>query len=103
MSRPRSLALAQATHAFGDLTHSSAAREAAQQSLAEAEAAAHAQRSGACRSTREARSLARPLADADRRVQRLETEARTISKIVNGETQEPLAADHRRRARRQGL
>ena len=27
-----------------------------------------------------------PLADADRRVQRLETEARTISKIVNGET-----------------
>ena len=27
-----------------------------------------------------------PLADADRRVQQLETEARTISKIVNGET-----------------
>ena len=27
-----------------------------------------------------------PLADADRRVQRLETEARTISKLVNGET-----------------
>ena len=38
------------------------------------------------RRARKARSLRAPLAEADKRVQRLETEARTISRLVNGET-----------------
>src|SRR5260370_8135215 len=60
--------------------------ENAQQSLAQCEAAAQASEAGnvAARSRLEAARA--PLNEADKRVQRLETEARTISKLVNGET-----------------
>jgi chromosome segregation protein len=78
--------LAQATHAFGDLTSLSAAREAAQQALAQAESAAHLSEAAHVTARAKLEASRGPLADTDRRVQRLETEARTISKIVNGET-----------------
>ena len=78
--------LTQATGGLGDLAALQTAREAAQQSLTDAEAATRASEAAhvSARATLEASRA--PLTDADRRVQRLETEARTISKIVNGET-----------------
>jgi chromosome segregation protein len=78
--------LAQQTGSLGDLAALAGALETAQQSLAESEAAAQASEAGhvAARSRLEASRA--PLAEADKRVQRLETEARTISKLVNGET-----------------
>jgi chromosome segregation protein len=78
--------LARETGYLGDLADLAGALETAQQRLAESEAAAHASEAGhvAARSTLEASRA--PLAEADKRVQRLETEARTISKLVNGET-----------------
>ena len=78
--------LTQATGGLGDLAALQAAREAAQQSLTDAEAATRTSEAAhvSARATLEASRA--PLTDADRRVQRLETEARTISKIVNGET-----------------
>ena len=78
--------LAQATHAFGDLASLSAAREGAQQALAQAESAAHLSEAEHITARAKLEASRGPLGDADRRVQRLETEARTISKIVNGET-----------------
>jgi chromosome segregation protein len=78
--------LAQATVGLGDLTLLSEARETAQQFLAEAEATAHASEETHVAARAKLEASRAPLADADRRVQRLETEARTISKIVNGET-----------------
>ena len=38
---------------------------------------------------------AQPLAEAEKRVQRLETEAKTLSKMLSLETQQPVAAGHR--------
>ena len=78
--------LAQATEGFGDLASLAAAQEVAQQSLTEAEAAARASEEAHVAARAKLEASRAPLADADRRVQRLETEARTISKIVNGET-----------------
>ena len=78
--------LAQAMQGFGDLELLAEAREVAQQSLTEAEAAARASEEAHLASRAKLEASRAPLADADRRVQRLETEARTISKIVNGET-----------------
>jgi chromosome segregation protein len=78
--------LAQATHAFGDLTTLSETRETAQRLLAEAESAAHLNEASHVTARAKLEASRGPLADADRRVQRLETEARTIAKIVNGET-----------------
>jgi chromosome segregation protein len=78
--------LAQATHAFGDLTTLSDARETAQRLLGEAESAAHLNEAAHVTARAKLEASRGPLADADRRVQRLETEARTIAKIVNGET-----------------
>ena len=61
--------------------------ETAQQSLAESEAAAQANEAASRRRAADSSKLpARRSTEADKRVQRLETEARTISKIVNGET-----------------
>jgi chromosome segregation protein len=78
--------LEQQTSGFGDLDALAGAVETAQQRLAQSEfsvqdsEAAHA-------ATRQQLEAARsPLSEADKRVQRLETEARTISKIVNGES-----------------
>ncbi|MFL6792986.1 MAG: chromosome segregation protein SMC, partial [Bradyrhizobium sp.] len=78
--------LAQETGNLGDLAALAGAMETAQQGLAESEAAAQASETHhvAARQTLEASRG--PLTDAEKRVQRLETEARTISKIVNGET-----------------
>jgi chromosome segregation protein len=78
--------LAEETSALGDLAALAAAMEAAQESLAQSESASQASEAGhvAARSRLEAARA--PLNEADKRVQRLETEARTISKLVNGET-----------------
>ena len=78
--------LAQETSGFGDLAMLADTMASAQQNLAESEAAAQGSEAGhvAARSRLEAARA--PLNEADKRVQRLETEARTISKLVNGET-----------------
>lgn len=78
--------LSNETGNLGDLLALEGAMETAQQHLAESEAAAQASEAhhAAARQTLEASRS--PLTEADKRVQRLETEARTISKIVNGET-----------------
>jgi chromosome segregation protein len=78
--------LAQETGGLGDIAALSIAMTTAQHNLSEAEAAAQNSEAAhvAARQTLEASRA--PLTEADKRVQRLETEARTISKIVNGET-----------------
>jgi chromosome segregation protein len=78
--------LARETGGLDDLAVVTAAREVAQQNLAHAESASQASEAAhlAARSRLEAARA--PLNEADKRVQRLETEARTISKLVNGET-----------------
>src|ERR1700682_2121598 len=78
--------LAQETSGLGDLEALAGAMETAQESLAQSEAAAQGSEAGhvAARSRLEAARA--PLNEADKRVQRLETEARTISKLVNSET-----------------
>jgi chromosome segregation protein len=60
--------------------------ETAQEHLAQSEAAAQASEAGHVAARSKLESSRAPLNDADRRLQRLETEARTISKLVNGET-----------------
>jgi chromosome segregation protein len=78
--------LAQETSGLGDLSEFAGRMETAQEHLAQSEAAAQSSEAGhvAARSRLEASRA--PLNEADKRVQRLETEARTISKLVNGET-----------------
>lgn len=78
--------LAQETGAFGDLEELAAAIETAQQSLAEAEAATRTNETAhqIARQTLEASRS--PLTEAEKRVQRLETEAKTISRLLDGET-----------------
>jgi chromosome segregation protein len=78
--------LAQETGNLGDLAEFAAAVESAEQNLAASETATQASEAAhvAARQTLEASRA--PLNEADKRVQRLETEARTISKLVNGET-----------------
>ena len=78
--------LAQETGGLGDLAALSIAMTTAQQNLTQAEAASQASEAAhvAARATLDAARA--PLAEADKRVQRLETEARTISKLVNVET-----------------
>jgi chromosome segregation protein len=78
--------LAQATGSLGDLAVLAAATETAVQTLAQAETSAQTAETdhGAARQTLEAARA--PLSDAERRVQRLETEAKTISKLLHGET-----------------
>jgi len=78
--------LAEATGGFGNLDELAAAIEAAQAALSAAETATR-EREAAHIAARQALDAARPpVVEADKRVQRLETEARTIAKIVNGET-----------------
>jgi chromosome segregation protein len=78
--------LTQATGSLGDLAALAAATETAVQTLAQAESAAQSAEANhvAARQTLEAARA--PLSDAERRVQRLETEAKTISKLLHGET-----------------
>ena len=60
--------------------------ETAQETLAVSEAAAQASETGHVAARQKLEASRAPLNEADKRVQRLETEARTISKLVNGET-----------------
>jgi chromosome segregation protein len=78
--------LAQQTIGLGDLDALTGAVAAAQEGLTQSEATVQSNEAAhvAARQTLEAARA--PLAEADKRVQRLETEARTISKLVNGET-----------------
>src|SRR3982074_2231276 len=78
--------LAQETSGLGDLSVLAAAMETAQQDLAQSETAAQASEAGHVAARQKLEAARAPLNEADKRVQRLETEARTISKLVNGET-----------------
>src|SRR3982075_3590662 len=78
--------LAQETSGLGDLAALAAAMATAQQSLSQSEAAAQGSEASHVAARQKLESARAPLAEADKRVQRLETEARPISKLVNGET-----------------
>src|SRR6185312_8994272 len=78
--------LAQETSGLGDVATLAAGIENAQHHLAQSEAAAQASETAHAAARQRLESSRAPTAEADKRVQRLETEARTISKIVNGET-----------------
>jgi chromosome segregation protein len=78
--------LAQETGALGDLAALASVMEAGQQNLAASESAAQANEAGHATARAKLEAARSPLNEADKRVQRLETEARTISKLVNGET-----------------
>lgn len=78
--------LSDETGNLGDLDALAAAMETAQETLAVSEAAAQASEAGHVAARQKLEASRAPLTEADKRVQRLETEARTISKLVNGET-----------------
>src|SRR5436853_404176 len=78
--------LAQETSGLGDLAVLAAATETAQQVLAQSEAAAQDSEAGHVAARQKLDAARTPLNETDKRVQRLETEARTISKLVNRET-----------------
>jgi len=78
--------LVQETSGFGDLDTLAAAMETAQQNLAESESGTQTSEAGHVAARARLEAARSPLSEADKRVQRLETEARTISKLVNGET-----------------
>ncbi len=78
--------LAQETEGFGDLATLAAAMDSAQRGVAQAEASAQAAEASHFAARQKLEASRAPLADADKRVQRLETEARTIAKLVTGAT-----------------
>jgi chromosome segregation protein len=78
--------LAEETGALGDIAALAAAMENAQQHRAECEAAMQESEAAQVDARAKLEASRAPLAEAEKRVQRLETEARTISKMVNGET-----------------
>jgi chromosome segregation protein len=78
--------LAQETGALGDLAALAAVVETSQENRESSESAVQTAESGHAIARAKLESARAPLNEADKRVQRLETEARTISKIVNGET-----------------
>ncbi|MBR0870590.1 chromosome segregation protein SMC [Bradyrhizobium tropiciagri] len=78
--------LAQETGGLGDIDALAAATEMAQEALAESEAAVQASEAHHAAARQTLESSRNPLTEAEKRVQRLETEARTISKLVNSET-----------------
>jgi chromosome segregation protein len=78
--------LVQETAHLGDLDALAAALEAAEESVAVSEGAAQASEAAQAAARQKLEASRAPLAEADKRVQRLETEARTISKMVNSET-----------------
>ncbi|WP_291850313.1 AAA family ATPase [Bradyrhizobium sp.] len=77
--------LGEETGALGDIAALAGALATAQETLAASEAAAQASEAGHLAARQRLESSRAPLAEAEKRVQRLETEARTISKLV-GET-----------------
>jgi chromosome segregation protein len=92
VARDTEALVAQTSH-LGNMDELAAAIEATQAGLSQAEAvtrereAEHqAARGGLDHARRELDALRGPLADADKRAQRLETEAKTIAKILNGES-----------------
>jgi chromosome segregation protein len=78
--------LAQDTGGMGDLAALAATTMHAQQNVAESEAAAQASEAAHLTARAKLEASRAPLNEADKRVQRLETEARTISKLVNVQT-----------------
>ncbi len=78
--------LARDTSGLGDLAELAAGMETAQEHLAQCEAAAQASEDGHVDARSKLEASRAPLNEADKRVQRLETEARTIAKLVNSET-----------------
>jgi chromosome segregation protein len=78
--------LAQETSSLGDLAALAEGMEIAQETLAQSEAAAQGSEAGHVAARQKLEASRSPLNEADKRVQRLETEARTISKLVNSET-----------------
>ena len=78
--------LAQETSGFGDLAELAGIMETAQEHLAQSEAAAQRSEASHVAARQKLEASRGPLNEADKRVQRLETEARTISKLVNAET-----------------
>jgi chromosome segregation protein len=78
--------LSHETGHLGDLDTLAAVMETAQETLAASEAAAQSSEAGHVAARQRLEASRAPLTEADKRVQRLETEARTISKLVNGET-----------------
>jgi chromosome segregation protein len=78
--------LAQETSGHGDLATLAGAMESAQENLAQSEAASQSSEAGHVSARQKLEAARAPLNEADKRVQRLETEARTISKLVNSET-----------------
>jgi chromosome segregation protein len=78
--------LTQETSGLGDLAALAAAVETSQESRANCESAVQTAEAGHASARAKLEAARAPLNEADKRVQRLETEARTISKIVNGET-----------------
>jgi chromosome segregation protein len=78
--------LAEETSGLGDLAALAAAMDTAQKTLAQSENTAQLSEIGHVNARSMLEAARAPLAEADKRVQRLETEARTISKLVNGET-----------------
>ncbi|MDB5546967.1 MAG: chromosome segregation protein [Tardiphaga sp.] len=79
-------ALTQQTSGFGDLDMLAAVMETTQQTLLDMEAAVANSETAHVVARQTLEASRGPLVEADKRVQRLETEARTISKILNGET-----------------
>ncbi|WP_035656522.1 AAA family ATPase, partial [Bradyrhizobium sp. STM 3809] len=78
--------LAQETAHLGDLDTLAAALEAAEEAEAQAEAAVQTNEAAQASARQKLEASRAPLAEAEKRAQRLETEARTISKMVNSET-----------------
>jgi len=78
--------LAQDTAGFGDLDVLAAAMETAQRSVSSAEASAQASEAAHFAARQNLEGARAPLAEAEKRAQRLETEARTIAKLVTGAT-----------------
>lgn len=78
--------LTQQTSGFGDPLELAAMVETAQENLAQSETMAQTGEAAHIVARQALEASRAPLNEADKRVQRLETEARTISKLVNGET-----------------
>ena len=74
------------TSGLGDLTVLAGEVDTAQQALGQSETAVQDAESSHAAARQQLEATRSPLAEADKRVQRLETEARTIAKLVNGET-----------------
>ncbi len=78
--------LAEETGGLGDIAMLAAAVEESQENRASTEIAAQTAEAAHAAARAKLEASRTPLNEADKRVQRLETEARTISKLVNSET-----------------